>query len=86
VILCKKKTKINLLNIYFLFLIILKEFAFKAFNQALFFIFITKFIIYFRAINYINSCNKIGAEGAIGLGTGLHQLTKLKQLSITIRE
>jgi len=45
---------------------------------------ISKFFIYFIAINYTNSWNNIGAEGVKGLGTALTQLKKLKQLSISI--
>jgi len=53
---------------------IFQDLAFQAFNQAIFFWSNNFFFSNYLTINYINSKNKIGAQGAIGLGTGIQQL------------
>jgi len=62
----------------FQFFLIFLDLTYKAFIQALISISHNYLFIYFLILNYyINRRNNIGAEGVIGLGTGLQQLTQL---------
>jgi len=82
-----KRESLNLINfsISIPLFLIFRDFQFKEFNHALFFL-ISKLLISFISINYIKSMEFIGVEGADGLRTALQQLTQLKQLSIAIEK